>query len=241
MTSDAELTSYDSIDIDTYLAHVERPNSWNNLYERPYLISRFPPLKEKNILDIGCSSGFYTEYALNNGAHVTAVDISKKMIERLTSRLKSPRLRLFEADIAKPMPFLETESFDYIICSLLLHYIRDWDIPLAELYRVMKKGSKMVISTHHPFAIYLYLKPTSYYEFKLVEDTWAVQSDNQFKVRYYMRPLGEILRPLIKSRFTIKSIEEMLPNEGLKDNHPGLYRRLMERPGFLYIELERQA
>lgn len=239
MTSDTDLTSYDSIDVDTYLAHIERTNSWNNLYERPYLISRFPSLKNKNVLDIGCSSGFYTEYALENGAHVTAVDISKKMIERLTSRLKSPRLRLFEADIAKPMPFLETESFDYIICSLLLHYIKDWDLPLTELYRVMKKGGKMVISTHHPFAIYLYLKPKSYYEFKLVEDTWAVHSGNPFKVRYYMRPLGKILQPLLKSRFKIKSIEEMLPAEGLKEKHPELYQRLIERPGFLYIELER--
>ncbi len=240
MSNDAELTSYDSIDIDTYLTHIERPDSWNNLYERPYLISRLPSLRDKSVLDIGCSSGFYTEYALKKDADVTAIDISKRVIERITTRLKSSRLKVFEADVAKPMPFLETESYDYIICSLLLHYIKNWDLPLAELYRVMKKGGRLVISTHHPFAMYLYLKPESYYEFKLVEDTWGTHEGTPFKVRYYIRPLGEILRPLLESRFKIKCIEEMLPEERLKETHPELYQRLIENPGFLYIELEKQ-
>lgn len=241
MASNAELTNYDSIDIDTYLAHIERPDSWNNLYERPYLISRFPSLKDKNVLDIGCSSGFYTEYALKNGAQVTAIDISKKMTQRINSCLKSPRLKVFNADISKPMPFLGAESFDYIICSLLLHYIKDWDFPLQELYRVIKRGGKIFISTHHPFAMYLYLKPRSYYEFKLVEDTWGIHEGNPFKVRYYIRPLSKILQPILKSRFKICTIEEMRPDKGLKVTHPDLYQRLMERPGFLYIELEKQA
>jgi SAM-dependent methyltransferase len=236
MTDDADLTSYDSIDVDTYLAHIERPDSWNNLYERPYLVSRFPSLKEKNVLDIGCSSGFYTEYAIKKGAYVTAIDISRKMIDGLSSRLKSPRLRLFEADFSKPIPFLETNSFDYIICSLVLHYLRDWDLPLAELHRITKKNGKVIISTHHPFAMYLYLQPKSYYDFKLVEDTWGVP-EKKFNVHYYIRPLTEVLRPIIQSKFQIRSIEEMLPDEGLKKTHPELYKRLIERPGFLYIEL----
>ena len=239
MISDSGLTSYDSIDIDTYLAHIERPDSWNNLYERPYLISKLPTLTNKNVLDIGCSSGFCTEHALKNGAQVTAIDISKKAIGMLSSRLKSPGLRLHEADVSKPMPFLESGSFDVVICSLVLHYIKDWEPLLMELHRVLKTGGKVVITTHHPFAMFLYLKPESYYDFKLVEDTWGIHSGKSLKVHYYIRPLTEILRPLLQSKLKIESIEEMLPDEGLKEEHPELYQRLIERPGFLYIGLEK--
>jgi len=147
----SETTSYDSI-ADIYIAHTERLESWNNLYERPYMISQFPPFKGKNILDVGCGSGFYTEYALRQGARVTAIDASKLLLDKLSTRLNTPALRTVYADIAKPLS-LDSDSFDYIICSLVLHYIKDWGPLLAELHRVMKVGGQMFISTHHPYLV----------------------------------------------------------------------------------------
>jgi SAM-dependent methyltransferase len=240
MTNDAELTSYDSIDIGTYFKHIERPDSWNNLYERPYLISKLPDLKGKNILDIGCSSGYYTEYALKAGAKVTAIDISQKMTGLLASRIKSANLNIYCADISQSMPFFTAESYDIIICSLVLHYIKDWNPLLAEFHRVIKASGRVFITTHHPLAMFLYLQSNNYYDFKLIEDTWG-DSENRFKVHYYIRPLTEVLRPLIESNFRIESIEEMLPPESLKESHPELYQRLIERPGFLFIEMVKEA
>jgi SAM-dependent methyltransferase len=239
MTGDTELTSYDSINVEEYLKHIERPDSWNNLYERPYLIAKLPVLKDKSVLDIGCGSGYYTDYALKEEAKVTAVDISQKMIGLLTSRIKSADLTLHCSDISRPMPFLAGESYDILIGSLTLHYIRDWNPLLLEFYRVMKAGGRVFMTTHHPLAMFLYLQPESYYDFKLVEDTWGTPG-SQFKVRYYNRPLTEVLRPLLKSNFRIESFEEMLPDESLKESHPELYQRLIERPGFLFIELEKE-
>jgi SAM-dependent methyltransferase len=240
LSGDAELTSYDSTDVDTYLEHVERPDSWNNLYERPYLISKLPLLKERNVLDIGCGSGYFTDYVLKRGAKVTAIDISRKMTELLTSRIKSANLTLHSADISKPMPFLASESYDVAIGSLVLHYIKDWNPLLKELHRVMKAGGRIFITTHHPFNMYLYLKPESYYDFKLVEDTWG-KPESRFRVHYYIRPLSEMLQPLLHSELTINAIEEMQPDKSLKENHLALYKRLTERPGFLYIELAKDS
>ena len=240
MASDADLTNYDSI-AEVFLMHAGRSDSWNNLYERPYMLGKLPPLRGKNVLDLGCATGFYVEHALEQGASVIAVDASQKMIDRLASEIKSPRLILHCADISQPMPFLESASFDCVIASLVIDYIKDWDALLDELYLVVKKGGQLIISTHHPFADYLHLKPESYYEFKLVEDDWGIHSGIPFKTHYYIRPLDEVLRPILQSKFQIISIEEMLPDEGLKETHPELYQRLTKRPGFLYIELERQA
>jgi SAM-dependent methyltransferase len=239
MTSDAELTNYDSISVEDYLAHVERPLSWNNLYERPAMIERLPALQGKNVLDIGCASGFFTDYALKNGASVTGVDISKVMIDKLASRIMSLKLKIYCADISQPMPFLKPDTYDCVICSLVFHYIKDWEPLLAELYRVMKKGARLVISTHHPFDMYLYLKPPSYFDFKLVEDTWGSGGPHPFKVHFYMRPLNEVLRPIVQSSFKIISVDEPLPTEKCKELAPEAYKRLSERPSFLFIVLEK--
>ena len=240
MSSDAELTNYDSI-ADIFISHAGHADSWNNLYERPYMLGKLPALEGKNILDLGCSTGFYTEHALTQGASVTAIDASQKLIDKIASRIDSPKLTLHCADISRPMPFLKSESFDLIIVSLVLDYIKDWGALFNELYRVMKRYGSLYASFVHPLANYLHVKPPSYYDFKLVEDTWGRHKANPFKTNYYIRPLEEMLRPILNSKFGIKAIEEMLPDESLKESHPEVYQRLTERPGFMYVELAKPA
>jgi SAM-dependent methyltransferase len=242
MPADAEITNYDNI-ADIFCAHAGRDNSWNNLYERPNTLARLPKLKGKDVLDLGCSTGFFSEYALEHGARVTGVDASRKLITRLQARVKSARLKLVCADIGQPMPFLTPDFFDVVICSLVMDYIKDWEALLAELYRVLKKGGRLVIATGHPFATYLYLSRTnrteSYFAFKMIEDTWAVNSPNPFKTHYYIRPLKDVLRPMVESKFKIISIDEPLPDERCKEIAPETYNRLSEQPAFLFIALEK--
>ena len=236
MSGDGELTSYDHI-AEIFVEHAGDPDSWNNLYERPYMLGRLPALEGKKVLDLGCSTGFYTEYALKKDATVTAIDVSQKLIDRLAARTDSPKLTLHRADIGCPMPFLESNSFGLIIASLVLDYIKNWGALFEELYRVLVNDGRLIFSVSHPTASFLHIQPDSYYDFKLVEDTWARNSDKPFKTRYYIRPLTEILKPVIQSKFKVESIEEMLPDESLRESHPELYQRLIERPGFMCIEM----
>ena len=242
MPSDAEITNYDAI-ADAFIAHAGRANSWNNIYERPNTIARLPELTGKNVLDLGCSTGFYTEYALKHGASVTAIDASQAMIDRLLKKMDSSKVKLYCADIGQPMPFLESDSFDVVISSLVMDYIKDWAALLAELYRVIKKGGRLVIATGHPFASYLYLtrlhKMDSYFEFRMIEDMWAARGSRPIETHYYIRPLHEVLRPIINSKFKIISIDEPLPDDNCKEIDPETYERLMVRPGFLFIVLEK--
>jgi len=242
MTSDAEITNYDPI-ADAFIAHAGRENSWNNMYERPNTLARLPGLKGKNVLDLGCSTGFYTKYALEHGACVTAIDASRKMIDKLALKIKSVELNLHCADISKPMPFLKSGFYDVAILSLVLDYLKDWTTLLVELHRVLKKTGRVVIATTHPLADYLYLmrhsRQESYFDFKMIEDTWAAAGPAPFKVHYYIRPLHEVLRPIIQSKFKIISIDEPLPDENCKKQDPASYDRLMNEPGFLFIVLEK--
>ncbi len=66
-------------------------------------------------------------------------------------------------------------AFDYIICSLIIHYIKDWEPVLRELYRTMKTSGKLFISTHHPYESLdnPLLKNVNYFDTTFVEDTWG--------------------------------------------------------------------
>jgi SAM-dependent methyltransferase len=242
MPSDAEITNYDPI-AERFIEHAGRRESWNNLYDRPNIIARLPELQGKKVLDLGCSTGFYTQYALEHGAEVTGVDASRSLIGILKEKIQGQKATLHCGDIGQPMPFLKPDYYDVAICSLVMDYVKNWNALLAELYRVVKKGGRVIISTGHPFSQYLYMKRKrqniSYHAFKMYEDSWGGGTKRPLTTHYYIRPLNEVLRPFIQSKFKIISIDEPLPDDNCRQIDPETYKKLMERPGFLFIVLEK--
>jgi SAM-dependent methyltransferase len=230
-------TNYDKIAA-AYIEHAENKFSWNNLYERPYMLSIFDDFTNKKILDAGCGTGFYSKYAIENNADVIAVDASEKMLDHLGKTIVSPKLKLHKADLAGGLPFIETGSLDYIVCSLALHYVENWGTIVSEFYRVLTKDGKLYISTHHPFADHLILNKESYFDKCLVEDEWG-SGENSFKVFYYTRPLSDVLKPFINSPFTILSIDEPLPTQECKRVAPEIFEKLHKQPSFLFLVMQK--
>jgi SAM-dependent methyltransferase len=237
MNKIVDKTNYDNI-ATTYINHAENKLSWNSLYERPYMISIFDDFTNKKILDVGCGTGFYSKYAIDKNADVTAIDGSQKMLDHLSKTISSTKLKIHKADLADGLPFIEPGSLDYIICSLVLHYIENWDTIISEFYRVLKQNGKIYISTHHPFADYLILKKKSYFDKFLAEDEWGSGKDS-FKVFFYTRPLSDVLKPFINSPFKILSIDEPLPTPECKRAAPEIFEKLYTQPSFLFLVLQK--
>jgi len=238
MSDTVKLTNYDNISC-VYTKQVEDKLSWNNLYERPNMLSIFDKFENKNILDVGCGTGFYSFYALKHNADVIAVDASQNMLNYIKEKDRSNKIKLYKTDLTNGLPFVKSGTQDYIICSLVLHYIDNWDIIIKDFYRVLKVNGKVYISTHHPFADFLHLKKKSYFDNYLVEDTWG-DKDNSFKVHYYTKPLKDILKPLLNSEFIIRKIDEPLPTKKCKELAPTTYQKLLEKPSFIFIVLEKK-
>lgn len=68
-------------------------------------------LKEKNVLDIGCGTGFFVEWYLEQGANVCGIDITDISVERLRQKHQS---EFYTQDITDPDYRLDKKEFDIV-------------------------------------------------------------------------------------------------------------------------------
>jgi len=102
------------------------------------------------LLDAGCSDGFIHGIIKKKGLKITGVDINKSDID--IAKLLNPDNTYIVSSLYK-LPF-KNESFDTIICSEVLEHLDKDYMAISELYRVLKKGGKVIItvpSSDFPF------------------------------------------------------------------------------------------
>lgn len=206
----------------------------NAAYDRPAILDMVGDIRGKRVLDVGCAAGALSEALLDRGARVVGIDLNPRFVARARERLGS-RAEVHVADLAAPMPFLESNAFDVVVASLVLHYLADWDGPLAELNRVLRPGGILALSTHHPTQdIGVADPPAPYFDTVLLNDTWH-KGGREFKVRFYHRPISAIVDALADAGFLIERIPEPVPDRAPFAANPAFYERMIQGPWFLFI------
>ena len=102
----------------------------------------------ERVLDLGCGDGrLSTEL---DATELTAADVSPVALERARPRL--PAARIVELDPDAPLPF-EDGCFDLVLCAETLEHVRDVQLLLSELRRVLRPGGVLAATTpaHLPF------------------------------------------------------------------------------------------
>ena len=100
------------------------------------------PQAGERILDIAAGTGTSSIALTKTGATVVAVDFSAGMIAE--GKRRHPDLEFIEAD-AEKLPFGDNE-FDAVTISFGLRNINDPRAALAEMYRVLKPGGRLVVT-----------------------------------------------------------------------------------------------
>jgi arsenite methyltransferase len=101
----------------------------------------------ERILDVGCGPGFYVAELLEEvgpDGSVVGVDNSAAMLAVATHRTTGrANVAFHEAEVLS-LP-VEDESFDRAICVQVLEYVQDVRAALAEMYRALRAGGRLVV------------------------------------------------------------------------------------------------
>lgn len=92
----------------------------------------------EHILDLGCGDGQLTARLAQSGAQTQGVDASAQMVA-------AARARGVVADqaSAETLPYADA-SFDAVFSNAALHWVRDQNAMLREVYRVLRPGGRFV-------------------------------------------------------------------------------------------------
>lgn len=103
------------------------------------------PRDSKLILDVGCGSGWIAKSLIPKGKKVVSLDVSKLNPLKVHNQIRNESHFPFVADSFK-LPFKDN-SFDCVIASEVIEHVYEPDKFLEELFRVVSKGGRMIIST----------------------------------------------------------------------------------------------
>ncbi|MBV6340320.1 class I SAM-dependent methyltransferase [Candidatus Magnetobacterium casense] len=107
-----------------------------------YFIRLGEILPAKDVLEIGCGTGVFTEKIARTGANITAVDISDDLLE--VAERKCVKNCCFQKANVHDLPYGGL-SFDTVIGSSVLHHL-DVEVALRELFRVLRHNGKIVFA-----------------------------------------------------------------------------------------------
>ena len=96
----------------------------------------------ERVLDLGCGDGrLSTEL---DAAELTAADVSRVALERVRRRL--PHARIAELEPDAPLPF-DDGAFDLVLCAETIEHVRDVQLFLSEVRRVLRPGGVLALTT----------------------------------------------------------------------------------------------
>ena len=105
------------------------------------------------VLEIGCGTGKNTLLLADIGRLVCALDLSVGMLSQARIKIDSTRVLFAVADLTKPWP-CKTNSFELVLCNLVLEHIADLNSIFSEASRVLLPGGKFFVCELHPYRQY---------------------------------------------------------------------------------------
>ena len=190
----------------------------NDLVEQPITFSLLGNIKNKKILDAGCGSGIYTKLLAKKGGKVSALDLSKTMLDIAKEYCKGYGI-VFRRGSIDNIPY-KSNSFDIVVAPLVIHYLKNPEKAFNEFNRVLKKKGVLIFSTHNPL-------------FVAKEGIWENKSFfeylNEGKYEWYMHvngkkekmisyriPYEKLFDMLYKNKFIVEKFKEPYLNKNKK-------------------------
>ena len=104
------------------------------------------PLKNLEILDIGCGGGLISEPMARLGGNVTGIDAAEKNIKIASLHSKESNLKIKYLENS-PEQLREKEKFDIILNLEIVEHVENLDLYLQSCYDLLKRNGLMFTAT----------------------------------------------------------------------------------------------
>jgi ubiquinone/menaquinone biosynthesis C-methylase UbiE len=180
-------------------------NEWSDSYDHDenrtrdldldVVRSHFEGQHFDSILEIGCGTGKNTSFFAQIAKSIQAVDFSEGMIARAREKVQAENVRFSLMDITQPWKFKD-ESFDLIVCDLVLEHIQDLVPVFSEAARTLRPGGYFFIDELHPFRQYEGTKARFY------------RADEKVEGDAFIHHISDFLKAGEPSRLSLVRLEE---------------------------------
>lgn len=245
---DSSTLSWNQI-AEEWVAHADS-NDYRKVFLIPHTFALLGEVAGKRMLDVGCGEGGYSRRLAREGAIVTGVDGSARLIEIAKQRAEKEGLSIvYEIRNANSLYGLEYDGFDIVLAAMSLMDVEDYKGAVAEIYRVLRKGGEFLMSITHPcftgrvsrwrrdadgeidhYAVDNYMNREAWEEF--VTDKFTKP------VLFRHMPLEDFISPLLETGFRLALFREPTPTPEQISESPRL-RRLNRIPLFLFMKWEK--
>jgi len=117
--------------------------------EEPWVDRLLGDVRGLAVADIGCGTGRHAVRIATAGAAVHALDFSAAMLERARTKAQGLNITFLAHDLAEPLPFTD-QSFDRVVCGLVIDHISDLVGLFGEMRRICRPSGFVVVSVMHP-------------------------------------------------------------------------------------------
>jgi cyclopropane fatty-acyl-phospholipid synthase-like methyltransferase len=134
---------------ENYMRRRNRPDSPNNIIEKPILLELLGSVDGKRILDLGCGDAeIGVELLKQGGISYLGLEGSENMARVAAENLegKAGQVQLSSMEEWRPQP----KQYDLVISRFALHYIADLASVFKKVHQSLAPGGKFVFSVQHP-------------------------------------------------------------------------------------------
>lgn len=142
-----------------HLPTQEGYDRWSNIYddednalvklETELFAQLLGDVQGKRVLDVGCGTGRHAIVLHDQGADVTAVDFSEGMLDKARAKRPNGDIEFLQHDLETHLPF-EDDSFERVVCGLVIDHIANLDGLFREMRRVSHADGFVAVSVMHP-------------------------------------------------------------------------------------------
>ena len=142
-------------------------------------------------VEFGCGPGYFTRVIARNAKHVTATDLSPRMIKAARANLRDLRNITFQVQDSESSS-LPSGAYDTVLMANMLHTLDDPVKALKECYRVLKPGGRLLIINYTEEGMGPVERTLTFFRFALrfgfpPKKNWPITSE---KLRSFLAQAG---------------------------------------------------